>query len=399
MSEEWGDAFPYYMQSNRRVYLVPQPGLFRDYFLGVNEMKNDNNIVNDEAKQDVNELTKLPIRYNLTDAKISKLRESFMPLKIDGIADKEGYLAVHEARMEVKRIRVAVEKKRVDLKADALEYGRRVDAEAKRITALLEPIEKHLESEEARIDQERERIKREAEMERLRIQREAEEKERARVQKLVSDRTGELTRECKMSITLELIEKLKVMTEDEYFDFYADSRAAYHARVAREEEEKKKAQEAEQLRLAQIAEDARKLMLQRIAQEEEARKLAEQRAAQEAEAKALRRKLEEDARAARAEMEAKIREEQMRVRAELEAQATKLAEQRKAQEAEAARLRAAQEAEAKAKQEAERLAIARWEAFKQLHDEERIMASLPNSEYPLSWEELLELLDEEAQAS
>ena len=61
--------------------------------------------------------------------------------------------------MVVKNHRVAVEKKRKDLKADALEWGRKVDAEAKRITVLLEPIEVHLQTEEDKVTKEKERIR------------------------------------------------------------------------------------------------------------------------------------------------------------------------------------------------------------------------------------------------
>jgi len=46
----------------------------------------------------------------------------------------------------------------VELKADSLEYGRRVDAEAKRITTKLLPIKEHLKSQEDVIKKEKERI-------------------------------------------------------------------------------------------------------------------------------------------------------------------------------------------------------------------------------------------------
>ena len=69
--------------------------------------------------------------------------------------------------------RVEVEKKRKELKADALEWGRKVDTEAKRIFGLLEPIETHLQTEENRVAQEKERIRQEK-----------IEKEKARVAKI-----------------------------------------------------------------------------------------------------------------------------------------------------------------------------------------------------------------------
>lgn len=101
--------------------------------------------------------------YNVPDAAISKYREDFMSLSVNGVDDKEGYDLCHSARMEVKGKRVEVEKTRKKLKEDALEYGRAVDKEAKRITALLEPIENYLLSQEKIVDDEKARIKAEAE--------------------------------------------------------------------------------------------------------------------------------------------------------------------------------------------------------------------------------------------
>lgn len=101
--------------------------------------------------------------YNITDAAIEKLKADYMKISVKDVNDKEGYDLAHTARMDVKGRRVDVEKKRKKLKEDALEYGRAVDKEAKRITALLEPIESYLESQEKIVDDEKARIKAEAE--------------------------------------------------------------------------------------------------------------------------------------------------------------------------------------------------------------------------------------------
>lgn len=101
--------------------------------------------------------------FRKQDAIVADLRDKYMGLTIKGIDDKKGFDAVHAGRMVVKNARVDVEKTRVKLKADVLERGRKIDAEAKRVTALLAPIEEHLESEEAAVTTERERIKNEAE--------------------------------------------------------------------------------------------------------------------------------------------------------------------------------------------------------------------------------------------
>lgn len=100
-------------------------------------------------------------KFNITDPAIAELANKYLPLKISGLADKEGYKKVNEARKIVKGYRIDVDKRRKELIAGALEFQRRINGEAKRITALLDPIESHLELEEKMIDDELERIKRE----------------------------------------------------------------------------------------------------------------------------------------------------------------------------------------------------------------------------------------------
>lgn len=103
------------------------------------------------------------VNYNITDAAIGEMREKYLRLRIVDLQDKDGAKAVDAARRAVKAKRCEVERLRKGLKADALEWGRKVDSEAKRITEMLLPIEQHLEGEEARIEQERARIKAEEE--------------------------------------------------------------------------------------------------------------------------------------------------------------------------------------------------------------------------------------------
>lgn len=102
-------------------------------------------------------------RFSPSDAAIAAMASEYMPLFVNGIKDADGLARVHEARMVVKAHRVAVEKMRVELKADALAYGRAVDGEAKRLAALLEPIETHLSEEENMVAEEKARIEQEAE--------------------------------------------------------------------------------------------------------------------------------------------------------------------------------------------------------------------------------------------
>lgn len=100
------------------------------------------------------ELTKL----RRQDIAIAELAEKYLPLTINGIDDKAGYKAVHDARMVCVKTRTGLESTRKMLVADALEYQRTVNAEAKRITGLLEPIESHLTQQQKAIDDAKQKI-------------------------------------------------------------------------------------------------------------------------------------------------------------------------------------------------------------------------------------------------
>jgi hypothetical protein len=69
----------------------------------------------------------------VADAVIAEMADKYLPLKINGIDDREGFKAVHAARMIVKDSRIKVEKKRKELKEDALRYGQAIlDEEARK---------------------------------------------------------------------------------------------------------------------------------------------------------------------------------------------------------------------------------------------------------------------------
>lgn len=98
------------------------------------------------------------IVYPVREVTISEMGQRMLSLKIAGVNDKKGAKAVQEAKMECVRARTAIEKKRKELKADSLEYGRKVDTVAKTLTAMIEPIEQHLIGQQEAIEQEMARI-------------------------------------------------------------------------------------------------------------------------------------------------------------------------------------------------------------------------------------------------
>lgn len=120
-----------------------------------------------------------PINYPTTLAEIEAKREQYAAITCDTPAEYETCrLAIADCRTT----RVAIEERRKELKADSLEYGRRVDSMAKELTALVESLEEPLKAKKLVVDTERDRVKREAEEaevraieEKVRADREAEE--------------------------------------------------------------------------------------------------------------------------------------------------------------------------------------------------------------------------------
>lgn len=244
-----------------------------------------------------------PITYPVIVANIETLAARYLPLTIAGVEDRAGIKVVHEARMHCRALRLDVEKRRKELKASSLEYGRQVDAAAKELTALLEPIESHLDAEENRINQEKERLRKEK-----------EEASRAATQARVDAFTA-----VGRSVPFVLCER---MTEAEYATELAAATEAH--RLA---QEKAKAEAEEKARQEAAAAAERKAEAERLAaeraeiekmrREQEASAAAERKRLEEAEAKRLH---DESLERARKEAAEKARaEEQERRRREEEA--------------------------------------------------------------------------------
>lgn len=251
--------------------------------------------------------------FRKQDAAIAVLAEQYMPLRINGLNDKAGFDAVHKARMIVKSKRVEVEKKRKELKADALKFGQTVDAEARRLTELLEPIESHLEAEEDAVVKERERIKNIA-----------EEAKRAALQKRLDA----------LGVYDPFVNPLTVadMTEEMFQAELAKAKAAFEERqrAEREAAEQRKAEEArlatervelDRIRKEQEAERAKLEAERRAVEVEKARHEAAEKSRIETEqrlaAQAAREKAEAAAREAKAKADAEAAE-QARLKAEAE---------------------------------------------------------------------------------
>ena len=240
-------------------------------------------------------------KVNVNEQVIAQVTSDFMPLVISGKTDKVGFERVHKARIQVRDMRLAIEEKRKELKADSLAYGRAVDSEAKRLTDMLAPVEAHLQGEE----------------ERIKAEKEAEEKAK---QKLIDDM---VTRRTQLIVNTGAqfngvewkLEELRI-TNKEILELVEDEfarRLESFTVVGKVIAEKKEKEAAEQ---ARIAEEQRKKQ-EELEARERAVKEEEARIAREAREKQIK---DEAAEAERKRIEAETkRKEEERLAAEAEA--------------------------------------------------------------------------------
>ncbi|MES2636335.1 MAG: hypothetical protein V4605_03345 [Pseudomonadota bacterium] len=112
--------------------------------------------------------------YKPTESALADLAKRYEKVQFD-VTTKEGMRSAIEGRAEIRKLRIDLEKKRVEIKAPALAKCTLIDSEARRITAVLvsleEPIDDQIKFEERKKQEELE-SKIRAEKERI----EAEEK-------------------------------------------------------------------------------------------------------------------------------------------------------------------------------------------------------------------------------
>ena len=255
----------------------------------------------------------------------------------------KGYEDIRLAIAECRGARVAVEAKRKELKAESLEYGRRVDAAARDFTAIVEGIEAPLQAKKDAADAEKERVRQEkAEAERKRIE------EELRVKREAEEAQREEERRIRAEEERKARELEEARLEQERIDLAARRKAWLDEQARIEAENKAKRDEEAAILAAERA------------------KFVEEHAAAAAESARLRKDAEDRQRAAD-EAEARVRwaaeQEEARKRAEAEAEAKRLRDEEAAAVAEAQRL---------AREEEDRIAAAERKA--------RIEALRPDAE-------------------
>lgn len=293
--------------------------------------------------------TTQPITYDVKEAKIKELS-----IKRDSILAEyqknKDIDPVKKGKREAGKLRISIEKRRKELKSEALEYGRQVDNLAKEVSEPVNAIESSYGDVIAEYD---------AELERL--AREAREKEEARIA-AIQDKLNQIKELCIFSYgeihtsndVLNRIDALIKMKSDnfDYQEFTEEFIDLYKSTMSELESNKQKAVEFERKQAEVEA--------QREKDEEDRRKLETERAEFERMQAEANAKIDAERQALEVEKRAeqeKIRQAEIqKEREELERQRAIDAENRKkAEDAEKARLEqiAKEEAERKAKQESE----------------------------------------------
>ncbi len=105
--------------------------------------------------------TKQVVEYSVTEAEIAKLRVKYADVPAN-LEDKTNYEYVRKAIADLRTKRTDIEKRRKELKADALAWGKLVDSRAKEITEQIVEIEEPLATAKKEFDTAIEIAKREA---------------------------------------------------------------------------------------------------------------------------------------------------------------------------------------------------------------------------------------------
>lgn len=246
------------------------------------------------------------IEYNITDAALTELAERHK----DVDAHKD-YDTAKLAAKECQQLRKGLEEKRVELKKDALEYGRAVDGEANRIKAAIAKVEDPIKEQITEIDN-AEKIKEEQRLATLEAQlavlraygTETDGKTLAELQVWQEDLAAvEITEEIFQEVREQAI-GAKAESESRLRIAIGHKQAAEEEAAKLEQQAKEQAEQQEKLdaQQAEIEEGQRKLR--------EAQEAADTKAREEQEAKDAERQKELDEKQAEIDKQNAEREEQ-----------------------------------------------------------------------------------------
>lgn len=228
---------------------------------------------------------KVIVEYSRTESALAELREKYLGIVFDCSTTK-GDKEARAARLELTTLRTSLEKKRKEFKAPALDFGKKIDSEAARVTAEILSIENPID-EQIKADEKR-RADEKAERERVEAERIKAIKDKIATIRSFAAKCQGISAE-RISNGIEMVSKIGT-SADEFAEFEGEAKTAqaetlqamhelHVATKAREEEAARV--EAQRIENERIAEE------QRIASENLAAERAELERQQRAQAEAL----------------------------------------------------------------------------------------------------------------
>ena len=226
----------------------------------------------------------------------------------------DGIGKVEQAHKQVKRLRIDIDSRRKSLNEGALTYQRTVNAEAKRLTAEIEPIETALSSQRKIHDEI--------------LLKEQQEKHAAKRAVL----TARIEKLAQAGCIVNDVAALEAMTDDEFLLHCVSEIAKAVSMRLEQEAARKAAEDIEIARLAEIKRQSDEIRIRQAELEADRKAMAAEREAMLHQQQAERRAIEEQQaeimrqqREIRAEAERKEEEERQRVLAERKAEDDRLA--------------------------------------------------------------------------
>lgn len=195
--------------------------------------------------------------------KLKAIAEECRSLTIAGPSDVAGYDKVHEARMNLRRMRIAIKNRCEEKRADAVKFQKDVISFQNRLISIIEPVEDALAAQEEAVDREREKVKRSALMP-------------ARLERLATIESQDGGAEA--------YNKILAMDDAQFESFFNQQHALFlQAKEQKmKEEQERRDREAEEAKVKAEAEaKAEALRVAAEAKAEEDRKAAEAKAARE----------------------------------------------------------------------------------------------------------------------
>lgn len=168
----------------------------------------------------------------ITEKKLIELKQSCLLLVVASESDTKGYEECKEMRGRVRTLRIDIENRRKERKAGALEFGRRLDSEARRLTSLFEDGERHL-------------------IEQIKIVDDAEKRKQEAAAKIANDRFEERSRLLQSYRAAFSFGELQVATEESFQAMLLKAKNEFELLEAERKANQVKLDELEQERVAQ----------------------------------------------------------------------------------------------------------------------------------------------------